>query len=38
VLTRHEPMCVFCGGRTELRERAGRHACDACVSALGAQR
>ena len=38
VLTRHEPMCVFCGARDTLRERGGRHACATCVSALGAER
>jgi transcriptional pleiotropic regulator of transition state genes len=38
VLTRHEPMCVFCGSRETLREHAGRHACEVCVSALGAER
>jgi AbrB family transcriptional regulator, transcriptional pleiotropic regulator of transition state genes len=38
VLTRHEPMCVFCGARDALREHAGRHACPACVTALGAAR
>ncbi|MEX0664960.1 MAG: AbrB/MazE/SpoVT family DNA-binding domain-containing protein [Gaiellaceae bacterium] len=37
VLTRHEPMCVFCGSRDGLREHAGRHACPTCVSALGAE-
>lgn len=36
VLSRHEPMCVFCGGRDALREHAGRAACSSCVSALSA--
>ncbi|MBM3670836.1 MAG: AbrB/MazE/SpoVT family DNA-binding domain-containing protein [Actinobacteria bacterium] len=36
VLSRHEPKCVFCGTRDDLRERSGRHACGACVSALDA--
>jgi hypothetical protein len=37
VLSRHEPMCVFCGARTDLRELSGRSACSACVSALSAE-
>ena len=36
VLSRHEPTCVFCGARNDLREHAGRSACPACVSALNA--
>ena len=36
VLSRHQPMCVFCGARDDLTERAGKHACAACVSDLGA--
>jgi AbrB family transcriptional regulator, transcriptional pleiotropic regulator of transition state genes len=38
MLSRHEPMCVFCGARDDLREHAGRAACSACVSALSAGR
>lgn len=37
VLCRHEPMCVFCGARAELRERAGRYTCPECVNALSAE-
>jgi transcriptional pleiotropic regulator of transition state genes len=36
LLSRHEPMCVFCGSREDLRERTGRYACSACISALSA--
>lgn len=38
ILSRHEPMCVFCGARDDLRQHAGRFACAACVSALNAER
>lgn len=38
LLSRHEPVCVFCGARDELREHAGRYACPACVNALSAER
>ena len=38
VLSRHEPLCVFCGSRDGLKEHAGRHVCSRCVSALGAER
>ncbi len=37
VLSRHEPMCVFCGGRDDLRKHVGRSVCPACVSALNAE-
>ncbi len=37
VLSRHEPTCVFCGARDDLREHVGRSACPACVSALNAE-
>ena len=38
VLTRHEPLCVFCRARDDLIERAGKHVCGRCVSALAAER
>jgi transcriptional pleiotropic regulator of transition state genes len=36
VLSRHQPMCVFCGSRDDLTEHAGKHACAVCVNDLGA--
>ena len=38
VLSRHEPLCVFCRARDDLTERAGKHVCAKCVSALAAER
>jgi len=38
VLSRHEPLCVFCRGREDLTERAGKHVCRRCISALAAGR
>jgi AbrB family transcriptional regulator, transcriptional pleiotropic regulator of transition state genes len=38
VLSRHEPLCVFCRAREDLTERAGKHVCVKCVSALSAER
>jgi transcriptional pleiotropic regulator of transition state genes len=34
VLSRHVPVCTFCGAREHLTEHAGKYACAACVSAL----